>query len=167
MSSLELIRSVALDAEHEKTLRDITQNDNPKAPFEYFYSAITFCAALGFSQAFNNMKPNSKNIQMDAIKPDLFSKCEGDKIALLIALLHTKSYDKIIRDENIKEDADYVSIFIGYANAGLEIIEDWRTQYNGDNMNTTEIILWGLQKIRDKTRKDNTNNISDELSVSI
>lgn len=158
-TDLEMKRSVVIDEEHEKTLRAITQNDNPKAPFEHFYSAITFAAVLGFSQR-HSPKPNSKHIKMDAIKPEYFSRCDGGYIALLIALLHTKSYEKIL--DEIPEASDYVSLFTGYANAGLEIIEDWRTQYNGDIMNTTEIILQGLQNILGNNRiNKNTSNVGE------
>ncbi|MBO4521396.1 MAG: hypothetical protein J5787_09345 [Alphaproteobacteria bacterium] len=163
-ADLEMKRSVAIDEEHENTLRAITQNDNPKAPFEHFYSAITFAAVLGFSQG-HTPKPNSKHIKMDAIKPEYFSRCDGGYIALLIALLHTKSYDKILNE--IPEDSDYVSIFTGYANAGLEIIEDWRTQYNGDIMNTTEIILQGLQNVLGSNRANKKAADAGEVTVRL
>lgn len=98
------------------TKRGVNTND-------YIFSTIkefmVFSALVGFQ--LDKFKPLTAKTNTTSILLETYATTKHDAYIYLIALAKEPSLE-ILKDENLKKS---ISIFEGYCNGGLEVIDDW------------------------------------------
>jgi dnd system-associated protein 4 len=106
-----------------KLVKELRAGDGSSGLFQTYYEVLVFAAALGAKRGkFIPIREGDYSKEIDPIRQEQFASKGYDQIINLIAVVHNR--DPKVLGEPQEAEEKRVAIFEGYANGGLELLQD-------------------------------------------
>jgi dnd system-associated protein 4 len=140
-----------------KLVKALRAGEGSTGPFQTYYEILIFAASLGIKKnRFLPFRDSESSKEIDPIRQEQFSSKGYDQVINLISVMHTG--EPGILGDNDESEASRVSIFEGYANGGLEIIDGL---VKGTNDFSCQILL-----LMQSTHGQDSTPVDDLLDLS-
>jgi dnd system-associated protein 4 len=111
-------RRINVPKKHEDFVQKLTRSATTSGPFETQADVIAFAAAWGARHgAWTEIEIGSR----DPIRPEVFNRSKLDTLIYLLAFCRTKDVKVLANNDEMEEER--ASVFEGYAQAGLDLLE--------------------------------------------